>query len=72
MCEQFNIEFVTTAGESLWSNATCERQNGVIKEIFKIIEGTGCSQQTALYWALSTRNSLSNNNGCSIDIWLEI
>ena len=33
--------------------------------IFKIAEDTWCSQQRALHWALSAKNSLSNNNGYS-------
>ena len=40
-----NIEFATTAAESPWLNGTYEQHNGVINEmIFKIVEGTGCSQ----------------------------
>lgn len=66
MCEQFNIEFSTKAAKRPWSNGLCERHNGIIKEMLsKIIEDTKYTPNRALFWAISAKNSLSNNNGCS-------
>ena len=66
MCEMFNFEEAKTAAESPWSNGTCERHNGVIKEsVKKVVEDLGCKLETAVAWAVSAKNSLSGHNGYS-------
>ena len=64
--EKFNIEVLTTAAESPWSNGVCERLNAVIGDtVSKIMTDRPCDVDTALAWAVSARNSLLNNNGFS-------
>ena len=66
LCEIFNIKVSTTASHSPWSNGTCERHNQFITNMLhKIRDDTKCSYETALAWAISTKNGLINNNGFS-------
>ena len=64
--EAYNMRVLTTAAESPWSNGVCERLNGVIGNLVsKIIEDTNCDLETALAWAISSRNALVNQSGFS-------
>ena len=64
--ESYNIRVMATAAESPWSNGVCERLNAVIGDsVRKIIADSKCSVEIALAWAVSARNSLSNNSGFS-------
>ena len=66
MCELFNIDVSKTAAESPCSCGLCERHNGVIKEsVKKVVEDVKCSLETADAWAVSAKNSLHSDNGCS-------
>ena len=66
MCEKFNIKVLTTSAESPWSNGVCERLNAILgASVDKIIYETNCDPHTALAWAVSARNALSNNSGFS-------
>ncbi|KAK6178630.1 hypothetical protein SNE40_011161 [Patella caerulea] len=66
MCENFNIEVLTTAGYSPWSNGLLERHNFTLTEILnKIREDNSCNWDTALSWALMAKNSLVNIHGYS-------
>lgn len=64
--EKFNIVLRTTAAESAWSNGLCERHNGVLADLMvKTMDDTKCDMTTAVCWALSAKNSLSNVYGYS-------
>ena len=66
MCESLNINYITTAAESPWSNGLVERHNAVIGEaVNKILEETNCSLDVALCWAVNAKNSLQNIYGFS-------
>ena len=64
--EKFNVKILCTAAESPWSNGVCERLNGILGDsVRKIVADNNCSVDVALAWAVSARNSLSNNSGFS-------
>ena len=66
MCDVLEVEILKTAAYSPWSNGLCERHNGVLEEsIKKTIEDTGCSVETGTVWAVSAKNTLSNQSGYS-------
>ena len=66
MCENLNINHITTAAESPWSNGLCERHNGIIGEVVqKILEEVNCDLEIALCWAINAKNSLQNVYGFS-------
>ena len=66
MNEKLNIETCTTAGESPFSNGTCERHNLMVAEgMKKTIEDEKCAPEIALSWSVSAKNALSNNSGHS-------
>ena len=66
MSENSNIEIMTTAAESPWSNGVCERHNAVIGDmVTKIVAETKCSLEIALAWAVNAKNSLHNVYGYS-------
>ena len=66
VCERFNITQKTTAAEAPFSNGVCERHNLLIGEMTqKIIDDVGCPLQTALMWAVHSKNSLINIHGFS-------
>ena len=64
--DTFNIRLMSTAAESPWSNGLCERQNQVLAtSVRKIIDDSKCDVKTALAWAVSARNTLTNFSGFS-------
>ena len=64
--ESFNVKLLNTAAESPWSNGACEKLNGVLgKSVSKIREDSSCDVETALAWAVSARNALTNFSGFS-------
>ena len=66
LAESFNIKIMATAASSPWSNGLCERLNAVLGDLVsKVIEDSACDVETALAWAVSARNALSNFTGYS-------
>ena len=66
LCQNFNINFQTTAAEAPWSNRLVEKHNGIIGEcVAKIVEDIHCSIEVALCWAIHAKNSLQNIHGFS-------
>ena len=66
MCENLNINYITTAAESPWSNGLVERHNAIISEaVNKILEEVNCTLEVALCWAVNAKNSLQNIYGFS-------
>lgn len=66
MCENLNINFITTAAESPWSNGLVEKHNHIIGEaVYKVMEDIKCSVEVALCWATNAKNSLQNVYGFS-------
>ena len=66
LCQNFNINFQTTAAEAPWSNGLVEKHNGIMGEaVAKIMEDTHCSVEVALCWAIHAKNSLQNIHGFS-------
>ena len=66
MAELLNIEVLSTAGESPWSNGITERHNAIIGNMLeRILEGNKCSMEVALAWAVSAKISLQNVYGYS-------
>ena len=66
MCENLNINFMTTAAESPWSNGLIEKHNQSVGEaVDKIEEDIHCSVEVALCWAINAKNSLQNIYGFS-------
>ena len=71
MSENLNIEIMTTAAESPWSNGVCERHNAVIWDmVTKVVEETTCQLEIALTWAVNAKNSLHNVYGYSPNLSL--
>ena len=61
-----NINFITTADESPWSNGLVERHNAIIGEaVAKVVEDTNCPVEIALCWSINAKNSLHNIHGFS-------
>ena len=61
MSENLNIEIMTMAAESPWSNGVCERHNAVIGDmVTKIVAETKCPLDIALAWTVNAKNSLCN------------
>ena len=66
MSKNLNIEIMTTADESPWSNGVCEGHNEVIGNmVTKIVAETKCPLEMALAWTVNAKNSLHNEYGCS-------
>ena len=66
MNEKLNVETITTAAESPFSNGTVERHNGILKQtMFKTIDDVKCAPNMALAWAISAKNALHNHFGFS-------
>lgn len=66
LAEKFNITIKTTGAEAPWSNGMCERHNGLIAlNVKKVVSDCNCALSTALGWALSAKNSLTNVHGFS-------
>ena len=65
-CKDFNIRICTTSVESPWSNGFIERHNTVVRlTVTKTITATSCDLGIAVAWALSAKNSMTNDNGFS-------
>ena len=66
MCRHLDIESMTTAAFSPFSNGVVERHNGLLAEmVYKIKEDTNCSTEIALCWAVNAKNNLCNAYGFS-------
>ena len=66
LAESFGINIKTTGAEAPWSNGLVERHNRVLGEMLdKIIDGSGCSLDVAISWAVNAKNSLANVHGFS-------
>ena len=66
MAENFNIEVLTTAAYSPWSNGLLERHNHTLTNmLLKIKHEKDCSWDTAMCWALMAKNALQNVHGFS-------
>ena len=66
MNEQLNVVTCTTPAESPFSNGVVERHNLVVYEnMKKVMQDEKCDAQTALAWAVSAKNALSNKSGYS-------
>ena len=66
MNEKLNIETLTTAAESPFSNGVVERHNQILAEAFhKTLDDEKCDPKVALAWAVSAKNSLQNQEGFS-------
>ena len=66
LCENFNINIITTPAESPWLNGVCERHNKILTDIaLKIKEDITCTWERALAWAVNAKNCLMNINGYS-------
>ena len=64
--EKFNVDLLTTAAESAWSNGLVEKHNGVLNNTLqKIIADTNCCVEIALCWAIAAKNCLLNVFGFS-------
>ena len=62
--EDLNIEFMTTAAESPWSNGVCEHHYAVIGDmVTKIVAKMKCPLEIS--WAANAKNSLHNVYGYS-------
>ncbi|XP_067658382.1 uncharacterized protein [Haliotis asinina] len=66
LCENFNIEIKTTAAYSPWSNGLLERHNQTLTIMLKKVRQEQiCDWETALSWALSAKNTMTNVYGFS-------
>ena len=66
MTELFGIKYKCTAAESPFSNGTCEKMVGLIKDAIRKMEAdSNVDLETILYWAVSAKNCLSNKGGFS-------
>ncbi len=64
--ENFNIIIKTTPAYSPWSNGILERHNKTLTEILdKVKDGNNIDLETALAWAVNSKNSLCNVHGYS-------
>ena len=65
-CESRNVIVKTAAAESPWSNGLCECHNAVLIDVYnKTIADAESSRKIALYWAIYSKNSLTNVHGFS-------
>lgn len=66
MAENFNIQVITTPAYSPWSNGLLERHNQTLTEILlKVKKDQHLDWDTALAWALMSKNMLQNVHGYS-------
>ncbi|XP_033105174.1 uncharacterized protein LOC117107578 [Anneissia japonica] len=66
MGENFNIEIVTTASYSPYSNGICEKHNGVLTEILmKLKKNHNYDLETSLLWVINAKKCLHNVYGFS-------
>ena len=67
--KKFGITIKNKAPESLWSIDLCKRHNCILnKNVNKILAGGNCSLQTAIHWAVSSKNSIANLYGFSPNV----
>ena len=60
------MKIKTTASEAAFSNGLCERHNDILGSmVIKVKEDTKCRTETALCWAVHTKNSLMTTYGFS-------
>ena len=56
MCEQLNIEVLSTAAESPWSNGITERHNALVGQMtVKVMEEVNCSIEVAVAWSVAAK-----------------
>ena len=68
MNEKLNVETITTAAESPFSNGIVERHNLVLSEaMLKTIEDVKCDSEVTLAWAVSAKNALQKHGGFSFN-----
>ena len=61
-----NVRICTTAAMSPLSNGFIEQHDAVLGlKVTKTINSTNCDLETAIVWADSAKNSLTNSNGFS-------
>ena len=67
LAEKFNINVLTTAAESAWSNGLVERHNGLLANMMNKVQSDveDCPLEIAVHWACAAKNSLSNVYGFS-------
>ena len=67
LAEKFNINILTTAAESAWSNGLVERHNGLLANMINKIQSDDedCPLEIAVHWGCAAKNSLSNVYGFS-------
>ena len=66
MAELLNVEVLTTAAESPWSNGITERHNALISEMTrKVLADVNCSIHVAVAWSIAAKNALKNVYGFS-------
>ncbi|XP_064616270.1 uncharacterized protein LOC135480371 [Liolophura sinensis] len=66
MAENFNIQVLTTAAYSPWSNGVAERHNQTLTStLLKIRADNNIDWETGLSWALMAKNSMHNEQGFS-------
>src|SRR5215469_16111224 len=63
LCEALNIEIMTTASHSPWSNGKCERMVGLLKDSIRKMKEESIKKEQALNWSLQAKNSLSIKGG---------
>ena len=62
MNKKLGIETSATPGESPFSNGVVERNKKVLYEaLMKTMKDAKCDVETALAWAVSTKNALQNH-----------
>ena len=65
-CKNFNARTCTNAAVSPLSNVFMEQHDAVLgSKVTKTINITNCYLETAIIWADSAKDSLTNNNGFS-------
>ena len=63
-CKNFNIKISTTPAESPWCNGIYEWHNAILTEhLLKVKEDINCPWETALAWAVKTKNYFINVSG---------
>ena len=63
-CKNFNIKISTTLAESPWCNGIYEWHNAILTEhLLKVKEDINCPWETALAWAVKTKNYFINVSG---------
>src|SRR6201990_1293693 len=63
MCERFSIRQLVTAAESPWSNGSCEKMVGLLKDSMRKMKEEGCNNQNCLLWSVGAKNWLMIRGG---------